>query len=74
MILSSWVRSLYDSLLHRKPWMPDDMSAFDTLRKEIWEQWKSVVERAPTLNIHVLVTNTSLSCVSTATQRNGSPR
>ena len=54
-ILSSWVRSLFESLLHRDPWTEEDISSFEDLRKEIWEHWESVAGRPPTPKIHALI-------------------
>jgi hypothetical protein len=54
-ILSSWMHSLFHSLLHRKPWTEQDILTFDELRQEIWEHWESVTGRPPTPKIHALI-------------------
>ena len=54
-ILSSWMNSLFHSLLHRDPWTDTDIHTFEELRQEIWEHWESVTNRPPTPKIHALI-------------------
>jgi hypothetical protein len=52
--LSSWIRQLHHFLLHSGHWTPEEVKAFDSLQKEIWEHWEFATGRKPTPKVHML--------------------